>query len=400
MLPEEPNILLDVTRLVSRSWTQRRSTGIDRVCYAYLHHFRSNALAVVQHRGAIKVFDAVGSRDLFERLLAPSEGFRAKLMAIAPRLLMNTLANEAIAGRTYVNVSHTDFDLPQHTQWVQRHGLRAVYLIHDLIPITHPEFSRPHAVNRHLGRVRLALSGGAAIVVTSHAVADELADFAAREELPRPSPLVAPLGGEALLRLHAQRRAAPASPDSPSGHFLTVGTIEPRKNHRLLIEVWRDLVIRHGAAAPKLVIAGQKGPMTGDILEPILHDPRLAKRIEWRKSVSDAELAGLMASARAVLLPSLAEGFGLPLVEALAMSVPVIASDIPVFREIGQAVPQLVDPRNTQAWRRAIETHMAREVTPKPFAPPCWDDHFAALAPIVEAFRLKSAAKCEGSLAA
>ena len=73
MSPEGRAVLLDVTRLVSRSWTARQSSGIDRVCYAYLKHFRPRALAVVQHRGVVRVFDARRSERLFDLLLGPDQ---------------------------------------------------------------------------------------------------------------------------------------------------------------------------------------------------------------------------------------------------------------------------------------------------------------------------------------
>ena len=66
-----------------------------------------------------------------------------------------------------------------------------------------------------------------------------------------------------------------------------------------------------------------------------------------------------MANARALLFPSFVEGYGLPLIEAMAAGIPVIASDLPVFHEIGQAVPELLSPDDVDAWSRAIMDYAA-----------------------------------------
>jgi glycosyltransferase involved in cell wall biosynthesis len=89
------------------------------------------------------------------------------------------------------------------------------------------------------------------------------------------------------------------------------------------------------------------------------------------------------------LFPSLAEGFGMPLMEALQLGTPAIASDLPVFREIGQGVPELLDPLDAPAWERSIEDYADEEGVRrkaqldrlKHFRAPTWEDHFAKVEP-------------------
>lgn len=368
-LPTE-RVLLDVTRLVARSWTGRHATGIDRVCLAYLRHFRSHALAVVQHRGLVRVLSAGESAALFDLLDAPGRGSRTRIARLLSAALMTRALPEPIAGAAYLNIGHTDFDLPVHREWVQRTGVRPFYFIHDLIPLRHPEFSRPHAVRRHRGRVRCALEHGAGIILGTGAVRADLAAYAAESGLPLPPLAVAPLAGEDF---------APATSPPVAGtpFFLCIATIEPRKNHRLLLAVWQQLAERLGPQTPQLVIVGQTGPLTRDLLAALSASPALAAHVEHRPSCSDAELAGLLHHARALLMPSLAEGFGLPLVEALAAGTPVIASDLPVFREIAQGAATLIDPADGAAWEQAIRAALAdpaRRV--QGFVPPRWPEHF------------------------
>ena len=132
--------LLDVTRLVWRRWKGRYPTGIDRVCLAYLRHFGSRAQAVVQHRHFRRILDREASRELFELLDGTPARFRRKL----PLAIMRHLGglNAQGQGRIYLNIGHTGLDSPGFRDWVARTDVKPVYLVHDLIPITHPEFCR------------------------------------------------------------------------------------------------------------------------------------------------------------------------------------------------------------------------------------------------------------------
>lgn len=394
---DEP-VLIDVTRLISRSWTARQPTGIDRVCYAYLDHFRHRAFAVLQHRGVIRVLDRTHSDELFDLLTAPATRFRRRFAKWVSKAVFAPEPPIDLEGLVYLNVSHTDFDLREHFNWIERRGLRPVYFIHDLIPVRHPEFSRPRAVRRHLGRVDLALRHAAQIVVASEAVEADLRAYAASNGYEVPPVVVAPIAGAEL----GEPRAPGQKP-----HFLCLGTIEPRKNHRLLLDVWSDLAARLGDDTPKLTIVGQSGPMTGTILDPLKRSPALSRHVEWREKCDDDELGGLLGSAHAVLFPSLAEGFGLPLVEALQAGTPVIASDIPVFREIAQDEATLLDPADRESWISAILDHarkpasLAERQTRKArFAAPRWSDHFESVEQALAQSDLPSAAPCESSLAA
>ena len=109
-------------------------------------------------------------------------------------------------------------------------------------------------------------------------------------------------------------------------------------------------------------------------------------------ALSDDNIARLLASARALLFPSFAEGYGLPLVEALDAGVPVIASNLDVFREIGQGVPELLPPDDVDGWAAAIMAYAAPESTARAaqmarlaqFRAPDWPGHFAQVDAFLE----------------
>lgn len=115
--------------------------------------------------------------------------------------------------------------------------------------------------------------------------------------------------------------------------FLVVGTLEPRKGHRFIyrafLELWKTGVNY------ELHIAGKIGWLVDDLIRELQASPHLGKNLFLHIQPSDSELAGLYATTDCVLVPSYGEGFGLPIVEAGFYGKPVIARDIPVFREIG-----------------------------------------------------------------
>lgn len=368
-------ILLEVTRLVSLRWTARQANGIDRVCLEYLRHYQEIAQAVVQHRGVIRVLGRLASRRLFGDLgNQENAGSRVRLIGHIAAAVANDCRPSP--GSAYLNVSHTDYDLPAHERWVKRHSLRAVYLIHDLIPILHPEHCRPHAVKRHAGRVDAALRNAAAIIVGSAAVASDLRDHAMRAKLSLPQITVAPFAG-ARLPTPARR------PQVRTPYFLCVGTLESRKNHTLLLRVWERLRRRLGEAAPKLVVVGSWGSGSEQLRSELYTSRMGGGLIEIVEDCGDEALVTLMLGARAMLMPSLAEGFGLPMAEALTRGVPVIASDLPSFREVGQGIPCLLDPHDVEGWAERIASfdcaaseRQRRIDAMRGYRPATWDEHF------------------------
>jgi glycosyltransferase involved in cell wall biosynthesis len=109
-----------------------------------------------------------------------------------------------------------------------------------------------------------------------------------------------------------------------------------------------------------------------------------------RNDCSDAELVSWLQHARALLFPSFAEGYGMPLVEALGHGVPVIASDLPVFREIAGTIPDYLDPLDGPAWLRLLRSYAAPDSAERGsqlqrlqyFRVPTWQHHFQ----LVDAF--------------
>jgi glycosyltransferase involved in cell wall biosynthesis len=370
--------LIDVSRLVWRRWTGVRATGIDRVCLAYLGHFADQAQAVIQHRHLRRVLNRSQSNKLFEELLSDRSGDRFQQVVQGAQRLSASLHSLPGKGRPYLNIGHTGLDQAGFVEWCDRTNVRPIHFVHDLIPITHPEYCRAGEEAKHRTRMLAVLDSATGVIGNSRATLADLNAFAVASDRPIPPAMAAWLGV-------TTRRASSTPSTSQRPYFITLGTIEARKHHLFLLQLWSQLVERYGEAAPDLKIIGRRGWECEQVVDMLERSPTIRGHVTELSNCDDDTLARFFAGARALLFPSLAEGFGLPVVEALEARLPVIASDLAIFREIGRGVIDLVDPLDGPGWKQAIRDY-AQPDSPRRDAQiermqgvkaPTWGDHFS-----------------------
>lgn len=369
------DILIDVSRLVARMLLKGRlPTGVDRVGMAYVAHYGSRARAVVRLGRRLVALTPSPSHAVFEQLLSPG-----------PKSAQIVGTKIARAGWTWprrldhailLNTGHSGLEIPSYPIGLQRMGVAPVFLVHDLIPVSHPEYCRAGELERHQRRMDTALKISKGLIANSQATLGELQSYADAKGWALPPAIVAHLAPPAL----------PAPGPDPVGrpYFLVLGTIEPRKNHWMLLQVWRRLIERQGGAAPQLVIVGQRGWECENVVDLLERGAHVREHVIELPRCSDAQLASYLRHARALLFPSFAEGYGLPLVEALSVGTPVIASKLPVFREIAGDIPEYLDPLDGLGWLAMVEAYAARASAPRDaqlarirqFAAPSWERHF------------------------
>ena len=375
-MPRQRPILIDVSRLIWRAWSLRLPTGIDRVCLAYLAHYGARSHAVIQKRSLRIILNAKASDALFQLLLHGGPRMRTKLTTCLAQTGWQRERN--VRGKLYLNVGHTGLDARSLPNWLRRTKLRPVYFAHDLIPITHPHYCRAGEADRHTKRMRNLLESADGVIANSQDTLDQLARFAIDQNLALPEhKLVALLGTEAL-PMKAPSLDRPSRP-----YFVMIGTIEARKNHLLMLKIWQRLVQDLGEKAPMLILIGQRGWEIGEVAQILDQDHSLQGHVVELGRYSDAQMIGILGGARALLMPSFAEGFGIPVIEALQSGAPVIASDIGVFREVAGDIPLYLQPDDRMAWMDAILSYSAgsedrqRQVSLiANYAAPSWEDHF------------------------
>jgi len=422
--PSAPRpIVFDLTHLVSRLPTLS-STGIDRVDLAYAAHFAGGGrMAAALHYGLRRPhLMSVDTARKFVRVsqglwrqegdAEPRETFSAALewLAAAPRRrvpkpppsaavanrargarrlhhLIGRLTHErSLAvpdGAIYLNVAQHLFERPVFFRWLkQRPDLCNVFMIHDLLSIDYPEYFPTANLDLFRRRLGTAFLHADVFIVSTNAVKarleEELRRQAARLRPIHVQPFPSPLEGEA-------RPSSAGAPWRGHPYFVTFGTIEPRKNHLLLLHVWRKLIARD-ADSPRLVIVGRRGWENEQVADILDRSVALRSHILEIEALMSANLIDLLLGARALLLPSFDEGYGLPLVEALSLGTPVVASDIPVFHEVTQERATFLSPLDGPGWRETVirltgDAGFAAEkrAQAQMFKPPTWAGYFRDL---------------------
>ena len=371
-------MLIDVTRLLHRFTNKRLPTGVDRVSLAYVRRYRGEARAVLRHKGGKFVFRRAESVSLFDWLL--SLGINGSPMPTIVRGLVAGCLSQRVAGSFLFNTGHTGLESDAYIEMLRQQQVRPIIVVHDLIPITHPQYCRPGEREKHIARVRNAVHAASGIICNSQHTLDALRGLCHKVGWTLPATAVALLAPDLPQAISIARPVA-------EPYFVFVSTIEPRKNHLLILRVWQNLVQRLGSAAPRLILIGQRGWDYGAVIDLLENSDVLKNRVTEVSACPDSQLVNYLQHAQALLFPSFTEGFGMPVVEALALGVPVLASDLPVFREFAGNVPEYIPVADEPAWVDAI-TDYASPRSPRRlgqlarmqgFAAPRWRDHFAVV---------------------
>lgn len=263
-------------------------------------------------------------------------------------------------------------------------GARVVPVIYDLLTLSHPQFFAPLFCAQFKRWLIEMIPLADACVCISHATADALRQFATAEGLTDALPPVGvfPLGTKltpAAAEPRTEVAAIFAKADRP---FLMVGTIEPRKNHALVLDAFERFWAAGGNAP--LVVIGRRGWQCDATLRRFTALAAAGRPFTHIGDATDADLHYAYRHARCLIFPSVAEGFGLPIVEALAQALPAIASDIPVHREVGGDLTTYIplgDPAHLAALLRSIEDGSTVLTAPAPGTVhlPTWAESAAAL---------------------
>ena len=394
------HVILDVSRFLACG-RRRAPSGIDRVEAAYAAKWLAATPAdatfcargpwggyaavprslVADFSAALTMAWAGGPGAEASRQSALRLGRLALLRVAVARgraRLANVMARERRS--LFLLVSHRLMEKPEPIDELRAAGAAFIPLVHDLIPATHPEYARPGVAMQHLRRLETVASLAAGIIVNSAATGAVLQPHLVRQADP-PDLVVAPLG----IEMPAPAADVPAMPAEP--YFVSIGTIEPRKNHLLLLHLWRDFAAKWGPAAPRLVLVGRRGWENENVLDLLERCTLLRGLVSEAGSLSDPAVAALLAGSRALLFPSFAEGYGLPLAEALAAGAPAICSDLPALREVGGDIPEYLDPLDGSGWRRMVldyagpdsRARAAQLARLRGWSAPGWNDHFDAV---------------------
>ncbi len=254
-------------------------------------------------------------------------------------------------------------------------GAKVVLILYDLIPLRQPQYCAPLFTRVFRDWLPRMLASCDAVLCISRATQDDLHRFCREQGLAEPP--------AAHFRLGSDLPHEPGGPvrdevttfvQSGAPCFAAIGTIEPRKNHRMLIDVFEQLWNEGNPA--RLFIAGRVHPQCKALAQAMRAHPRTGDRLLALFDASDAEISLAYEKCRALVFASLAEGFGLPLVEARVRGCPVIASDLPALAELADAGVFLVRAGSAAELAAQVRAHVQRDMRPgiAPMPAFTWED--------------------------
>lgn len=373
-------MIIDVTRLIGRFLKGYQPTGVDRVDLEYVNHI-SNASALLRIGRFWIFFGKKISFQIFKILINQSSESRwVILFLLFKGIIMFLIKPNKIRDSILLNISHSGLERDSYSYNIKKYQLKAIFFIHDLIPIEYPEYSRIGEKQKHINRLHTAIKSGYKIIVNSEDTSKKLSEYAQKNSLDLPKIIVSHLGiKEFILKKSEQPLVKP--------YFIMIGTIEPRKNHLMILNVLREIIKEFGDKAPKLVIIGRRGWECENVIDMLERSDSLRPYVLEIQKCNDTQLAEYLFGAQALLMPSFAEGYGIPVLEAISHKILVIASDLNVFREIAGNIPEYISPLDAIGWKKMIleycdNNSIIRNAQIKrinDFKRPTWSTHFEIL---------------------
>ena len=228
-------------------------------------------------------------------------------------------------------------------------------VLYDLIPFTHPDTVEEHTRELHTSWWLEAPLHLDSVLCISQTVRDQFLSWQQEVGLSR---RLAP-EQVACFYLGSELHTDSEDDDQLSlilarkdPYFLVVGSIEPRKNHDVILDAF-EILWQEGKSV-NLVIVGGHGWKSEAFIDRVSMHPMYKKRLFLLRKTTDAELVLLYSQTAALIIASIAEGFGLPIVEAFQRGAEVLCSDIPVFREIAEDHATYFDPASPISLARTI----------------------------------------------
>jgi len=258
-------------------------------------------------------------------------------------------------GDVFVSVSNPwDYVAAPVFQALRTQGVRVVLVVHDLMVWETPQWTAGRDPRDYARNMLAVIAEASALVAVSQHTAQAIRRALAEDGRPAPAIRVAHPSGLSSRTLPFG--GPPAGFDARRPFVVYCSTIEVRKNHGLLLQLWDRLrQTLPPQRLPVLVLAGRWGWCVDPVRLAVERNWRLAPHLHIATDVRDEQLLWLYRHARFCVFPSFTEGYGLPVAESLAVGTPVVVADHPALREASRASMPAIDPGDLPAWQRQIE---------------------------------------------
>jgi glycosyltransferase involved in cell wall biosynthesis len=352
--PGEQTILLDVSELVIYLLEHGTLTGIQRVqCEIFrnlpvLSHAPLFRFVVLRKRGRLVALDTDSLLQIIEDIRSGATsraGIARALRALLARAVPCTIRARDIF--LTLGAFWGVRGMGRLLQQLKNSGVILGVFVHDMLPMTAPEYFEARAIRVHIKGVTEALTFADFIFTTSEYNKKALAEYVAARKFNALPVHLAPLGHELSLSAETESIISPTVAGMFGKEYvLCVGTIEARKNPTYLFNIWQAMVRSGRRKIPYLVFVGRKGWLVRDFMDQLIACNNLGGRIVILEDVTDVELDLLYRKCILTAFPSFVEGWGLPVGESLARGKICLASTMGGIPEVGGDFADYIDPYN------------------------------------------------------
>lgn len=320
-------LLIDISELVQRD----AGTGIQRVTRSILKEFLASPPNGYDVVPIYATQDSTGYRY--------ARHFTARFCGVV--IDQDDDPIDYLPGDVFLGLDlqhHVVIEQKGYLEKLRRDGVKVFFVVYDLLPVLIPHVFPPGAEKIHEAWLKTLMGFDGAVCI-SRAVAKELLDWQRVHGPQRMRPfkvnwfhLGADVGNSVPTRGMPDSASKVLKEIGRRQTFLIVGTVEPRKGYAQTLRAF-DLLWCQGLDV-NLVIVGKQGWLVDTLVEDIRQHFELGKRLFWLQGISDEYLDQIYGSSTCLIAASEGEGFGLPIIEAAQYKLPIIARDIPVFREV------------------------------------------------------------------
>jgi len=300
---------------------------------------------------------------------------RRELHPVNATLALGTL----VPGTIFLDLEGSWYDPePRSTLLPRLHaeGVDSMVLIHDVMPIVHPEWFDPRHIAVFESWIHAHVRWSSRFLANSECTANDLREVAAKlgiqDEI---DVIVIPLGAD----YQVTESTVVELPAEMGKFLLVVGTLEPRKNQKLVLDAFDQLSVEFPDLS--LVLVGKEGWMVDSLVTRIRSHPEYERRVCWFGGIEDSELSWLYENAFLSVNPSFYEGLGVPVLEALAHGCATVASTGGALPEAGAGFTELIDPDDVYGLVSLIRVHLenpghhqAMKNKAAAYCPPTWSD--------------------------
>lgn len=346
-------VCVDVTEMMKVNFTSGIQRVIKEITIRWINW--GYDVRLLTYNSKYRYFEVIAKKD-FYNYYAGKE--KTKKFRVIDKMQITDFNSSYIffdMDSVWMNPLKRSYLLPE----LKKQGTRIVAHIYDIIPVTEAQYCHEFTTLSFLEYIGAQIQYADLIIANAKATLDAINELIKGTEVQSIEGRVIKLGCDIKNNACSEDATSEVKKISELGNYvLMVGTIEPRKNHKYVLEAFEKSLFSENV---NFVFAGRIGWNMDDFLKYIEGHKELGRRLFFIKNATDADIIYLYENSLLVAFPSYNEGFGLPIIEAFARNAIVLAADIPVLHEVGEDYCEYFSLRDSEEFIGLVKKYLNDE---------------------------------------